>query len=187
MSTTYTPNDNAIGLQLATAYTAGSGSIVLKTGQGSKFANFPTCVTLITNATYNTGATEILTVFTVTGKSGDTLTGVVVASGYTDTNYAINDYCEDRVNALYLVSVLNNLGATGLTPTTVKTSAYSAVVGDFVPVSTASGNVTVTLPTAPANKSQVGIMQVACAGSNAVTVACGGSDVFNVAAGATSG
>lgn len=188
MSTTYTPNDNAIGLQLASPYATGSGSIVLKTGQGAKFTAFPTFVTLITNATYNTGATESLTVFTVTGKSTDTLTGVVVASGYTDTVYTANDYCEGRVNSGYIAAILSNLSSgSTLTPTGVKTANYTAVAGDYVPVSTASGSVTITLPTAPANKSQVGIMMVACAGTNAVTVACGGSDVLNVAGGSTTG
>jgi hypothetical protein len=188
MSTIYYTQDNAIGLQLASAYTAGSGNIALKAGQGAKFVTFPTTVTLITNGTYNTGAGESLTVFTVTGKSTDTLTGVVVASGYTDTNYSANDYCEGRPNTTWAAAIEEAIGgASELIPTAVKTANYTAVPGNFVPASAASGSITITLPTAPANGSQVGVIMMACASSNTVTIACGGSDVFNVAGGSTSG
>ena len=74
----------------------------------------------------------------------------------------------------------------GLTPTAVKTSAYNAVVGDFIPVDTTSGSVTVTLPTAPADGSVIGVKQVIRGSTNTVTIAAGGSDVFNKAGGATS-
>ncbi len=77
--------------------------------------------------------------------------------------------------------------AGSLTPTAVKTSAYNAVVGDFIPVDTTSGSVTVTLPTAPADMSRIGIKQVIRGGTNTVTYACGGSDVLNRAGGSTSG
>jgi hypothetical protein len=74
-----------------------------------------------------------------------------------------------------------------LVPTAVKTSGYTAAVDDLVPVDTTSGNVTITLPTAPANGSQIGIKQVIRGGTNTVTYACGGSDVLNKTGGATSG
>ena len=77
--------------------------------------------------------------------------------------------------------------APALAPTAVKTSAYAASAGDFVPVDTTSGAVTITLPTAPADKAQVGIKHVIQGSTNAVTYACGGSDVINKAGGATSG
>ena len=97
----YQANDNAIGLQLASPYTTEArGSIVLKTGQGAKFVNFPTTATLVTFGTYNTGASESLTVFTVTGKTTDTLTGVVVARWLhivTQLTPRI-DYCECKTN-----------------------------------------------------------------------------------------
>lgn len=73
-----------------------------------------------------------------------------------------------------------------LTPTAVKTGAYSAAAGDYVPCDTTSGALTVTLPTTPADLTVIGVKMVKQASSNAVTVAAGGSDVFNVAAGATS-
>lgn len=74
-----------------------------------------------------------------------------------------------------------------LTPTAVKTGAYSAAAGDFVPVDTTSGAVTVTLPTAPADLTVVAVKMIATATvPNAVSVVTGGSDVFNKAGGGTS-
>jgi hypothetical protein len=80
-----------------------------------------------------------------------------------------------------------NLGvAAALIPTAVKTSNYTAAVGDLVLVDTTSGAVTITLPAA-ATASSVGVKLVTLGGSNAVTINCAGSDVFNKAGGATSG
>lgn len=79
------------------------------------------------------------------------------------------------------------LGSGGLfTPTPVKTAAYTANPGDFVPVDTTGGNVTVTLPAAPVDQAMVTVKMVAQASAHTVTVAAAGADVFNVAAGATS-
>lgn len=75
----------------------------------------------------------------------------------------------------------------GLTPTAVKTTGYTAAVGDLVPCDTTSAGFTVTLPTAPADGSVIAVKLVIQGGTNAVTIACGGSDVFNKAAGATTG
>jgi hypothetical protein len=74
-----------------------------------------------------------------------------------------------------------------LTPTPVKTSAYTANPGDFVPVDTTSGAVTVTLPAAPADQSMVGVKMVKQGSTNAVTISCGGADTINTAGGSTSG
>jgi hypothetical protein len=74
-----------------------------------------------------------------------------------------------------------------LTPTGVKTSAYNAQPGDFVPCDTTSAGFTVTLPTAPADLTVVGVKMVIQGGTNTVTYAAGGSDVFNKAGGSTSG
>lgn len=73
-----------------------------------------------------------------------------------------------------------------LNPTAVKTANYTAVASDFVPVDTTSGNVTVTLPTAPADKTVVAVKHVIQGSTNTVTIARGGSDVFNKAGGSTS-
>jgi hypothetical protein len=89
-------------------------------------------------------------------------------------NTAINDL-DTRVAA----------AQTDMAVTAVKTSAYTAAAYDYVPVDTTSGNVTVTLPTAPADKVNVGVKQVVRGGVNTVTIAAGGSDHFNTAAGPT--
>src|SRR6476646_6523736 len=74
----------------------------------------------------------------------------------------------------------------GLNITAVKTSTYTAAAFDYVPVDTSSGNVTITLPTAPADETRITVKMVKQSGTNHVTVNAGGSDVFDVAAGATS-
>jgi hypothetical protein len=60
-----------------------------------------------------------------------------------------------------------------LTPTAVKTSAYGAAAGDYVPCDTTSAGFTVTLPAAPADLSVVGVKQVIQGGMSTVTVAAG--------------
>jgi hypothetical protein len=77
--------------------------------------------------------------------------------------------------------------AQGLTPTVVKTSAYTASPGDFIPVDTSSSSVVITLPTAPADKSRVEIKMINTSGGNIVTFNAGGSDVFNKAGGTATG
>jgi hypothetical protein len=69
--------------------------------------------------------------------------------------------------------------------TALKTTTYTAAVGEFVPCDATSGGFTVTLPTAPADGAVITIKKID-SGSNTVTVARGGSDVFNAAGGATS-
>lgn len=73
-----------------------------------------------------------------------------------------------------------------LIPTAVKTGAYTAAAQDLVPVDTTSGAVTITLPTAPVDKTQVAVKHVIQGSTNAVTIALGGSDVLNRTGGATS-
>ena len=104
MAINFIASDNVGGLQFAAGYTTGAGSMVLKTGQGAKFTSFPCRVTAITNATYQTSA-EVLCSYTVTGVSTDTLTGVVPMAGYTDRNFAPNDYVEQRMMAEYITDL----------------------------------------------------------------------------------
>jgi len=82
-------------------------------------------------------------------------------------------------------------GGLGLVPTAVKTSNYTASVNDMVLADTnTTGAFTVTLPSAPADKSLVAIKHVLQGSTgnypNVLTVACGGSDVFDKASGPTS-
>lgn len=73
-----------------------------------------------------------------------------------------------------------------LTPTAVKTANYTAAAGDFVPCDTTSGSFTVTLPSAPADLTVIGVKMVTQGGTNTVTITTGGSDVFNKTGGAVS-
>jgi limonene-1,2-epoxide hydrolase len=77
-------------------------------------------------------------------------------------------------------TVAVGIKASRLTATGVKTAAYSAVAGDFVPVDTTSGAVTITLPASAGDKTQIGVMMVVQGSTNAVTVAASGSDRFNM-------
>lgn len=70
-----------------------------------------------------------------------------------------------------------------LAPTGVKTSAYTAQDGDFVPVDTTSGAVTVSLPSPVRDRAIIEVKLVR--GGGAVTVAAGGSDTFNDGGGAS--
>ena len=76
--------------------------------------------------------------------------------------------------------------AQGLVPTAVKTGAYTASPGDFVPVDASGGSVNIILPTTPADKSRVEIKMINTSGNNTVTIHAGGSDVFNKSGGGTS-
>lgn len=81
-------------------------------------------------------------------------------------------------------------GGTTLTPTAVKTANYTAAAGDLVLCDISAGSFTVTFPTAPADKTQIGVKVVASpwqAGVSSgnetwpiqsVTAAAGGSDKF---------
>ena len=73
-----------------------------------------------------------------------------------------------------------------LAPTAVKTAAYAAAANDYVVVDASAGSVVVTLPTAPANGTRIGVKLIAVSGSYTATVALGGSDVLNKSGGSTS-
>lgn len=72
-----------------------------------------------------------------------------------------------------------------LTMTAVKTSGYSASPGDYVRADATSGSLTVTLPSAPADLTPVGVKMTGTASSNTVTVQAQGSDVLNKSGGST--
>lgn len=96
---------------------------------------------------------------------------------------------QGATGATGIVGATGAIGATGasgpgnLTIASVKTANYTAAAGEYIPVNTTSGSITITLPTAPADGTQVSIKVVA--GSNNCVVSRGGTDVFNVASGAT--
>lgn len=72
-----------------------------------------------------------------------------------------------------------------LVPTLVKSSAYSANVTDLVPVDLSGASVAVTLPSAPADKSQIAVQVAATGTGNSCTVVTAGVDVFDRTGGGT--
>ena len=72
-------------------------------------------------------------------------------------------------------------------PVTFSASPYSAAAGQYVPVDTTSGNVTVNLPASAADKAIVGIKHVIQGGTNAVTWVATGGAVINKTGGGTQG
>ena len=177
---------------LASPYTAGSGSLVLTTGEGAQFGStFPIRVTAITAATYRTTA-EVLAIYTVTGRTTDTLTGVSVAEGTTDQNFATGAIVEMRFTAGEANQISSSVNAVEnaafsvtMVPVAVQTANYTAAAGQFVPCNTTGGSFTVTLPTAPPNGTLLAVKQIIQGGTNTVTVQAGGADVFNKAGGST--
>jgi hypothetical protein len=76
-----------------------------------------------------------------------------------------------------------------LTPTAVKTSAYTASPGDLVACDISGGGFTVELPQAPADQTRVAVKVINTAPLDQylLTVSTQGSDVLNKAGGLTSG
>lgn len=72
-----------------------------------------------------------------------------------------------------------------LSPTAVKTSDYNAVAGELIPTDTTAGNVVVTLPNTPADKTTVAVKMVILGGSNTTIITTSGSGVFNKTGGGT--
>ncbi len=126
MATTFRPHPNNVSTALAANYTAGSGSLVLAAGTGAAFGStFPLTVTVAQAA--NVGlTTEVNTIFTVTGRTTDTLTGVAATEGTTDRAYAIGDRVEPRWTgglATAIESAVNGVeNSTGITGGVIATA-----------------------------------------------------------------
>ena len=98
-----------------------------------------------------------------------------------DKNYTFGDSADIAANTAAINGKLSSLAITA-----VKTSNYTAAVNDFVLVNTTSGVITITLPTAPADKSVVAVKHVIQGSSNPVVITAGGSDVIEKSGGPTS-
>lgn len=72
-----------------------------------------------------------------------------------------------------------------ITPTAVQSANYTAKPYDFVLCDTTVAGFAVALPTAPPDRTVVGVKLVILSTGHAVTVATGGTDAFNVPGGAT--
>lgn len=72
-------------------------------------------------------------------------------------------------------------------PVTAAQSPYAASAGQYVPVDTTSGNVTITMPSGPGDKAVIGIKHVIQGGTNAVYWNTTGGAVINKTGGGTQG
>ena len=84
------------------------------------------------------------------------------------------------------VTLASTASAITLAPTAVQTGNYTASPNQFVPCNTTSGPLTVTLPTAPPDQTQIAVKHIIQGGANTVTVAAAGGAVFNKSGGSTS-
>jgi hypothetical protein len=76
----------------------------------------------------------------------------------------------------YIISA--GAGASALTQTTTKTGAYSAAINELVITDASAGSFTVSLPSAPTDKSIVAVKKTDSVTANPITVACSGTDTF---------
>jgi hypothetical protein len=114
-----------------------------------------------------------------------TFTGTVtVPTPVNNTDAATKAYVDNSVTS----GSAN--GAMALTAVAVQGTSYAATVNTINPIDvTASGtpqNVTVTLPSAPVDKSRITVKRIDASPAFSVAIAAGGSDVFNKAGGSTS-
>lgn len=153
-------------------------------GQGALFPAVPFNATIWPASTQPTSTNA--EIVRVTNISTDTLTITRAQESTSARTVIVGDQIAQTVTAKLFTDLTASIPAV-LAPTAVKTGAYNAQAGDFVPCDVSAGTFAVTLPTAPADKTQVAVeVVVNTAGApKLLTVVCGGSDVFDVASGAT--
>ena len=124
-------------------------------------------------------------------KAGDVATGTIVFTGTPPLQIPAGVIAGDVLtsdgagNAAWAAPTGSSTGALKLTQVPVQTSAFAASANQVVPVDTTAGNVTVTLPAAPAGGTMMAVKQVTVGTGRTVTVACAGADVYNKTGGAT--
>jgi hypothetical protein len=121
---------------------------------------------------------------TIGGASTSTSTPLALTTNIDPVNDVLPIYSSSAGDARG-VALLNAVVAP-LIPTAIKTGTYTATPNTFIPVDTTNNSVTITLPTAPADRTRIGIKMVIQGGSHTTTVLAGGSDVFNKTGGSPS-
>jgi hypothetical protein len=153
----FSPVDG-LSTTLASSYSAGSGSFAL-----SSAAGWPTgggYCTGITAASYQT-ASEALCLYTYTGITGNTLTGVSAVAGFTDRSFGSGDLVEMRATAEQIAAayaVLANLfpgGSAGellvSTGTSPLSGASTSAAGSLAVGSSGQLNYAAVAPSSPSN------------------------------------
>lgn len=107
------------------------------------------------------------------------------APGQLDTLKELADAIGDDANFAATITTALAAKAYGLTPTGVKTAAYTAAPGDLVPVDATSAAQTITLPTGAGDKTRVAVKKLD-ASTNLVTITAASGDVFNKTGGSAS-
>lgn len=139
------------------------------------------------NLIYRAGGTDVPVADGGTGASALTLNNVILGNGTSAVQFVAPGTAGNILTSDGTTwNSTAPAGASALAPTAVKTSNYSVVAGDLVVADVSGGSFTATLPTAPADKTQVAAKVITSASGNALTIACGGSDVINKAGGGTS-
>jgi hypothetical protein len=104
MPTFHKPLNN-VSTTVGSAYTAGSGSLVLASGAGAQFGStFPLIITA-------SRAGSVLSILNVMGRSSDTLTISGAIEGTTDVNLLIGDSIEMRPTALAITELQDAITA----------------------------------------------------------------------------
>lgn len=147
--TTFDTYINNVYATLSSAHESGATSLVLDSGQGAQFgSSFPMLVTAITFATYRT-TSEQSCIFTVTNRSGDTLTVAgTPAEGTLDPGFDVGDIVEMRFTAgeaNQITSAINDLETGTSLPTT--DLAIDSCTSVITPDTVTGGAVTCNLAT----------------------------------------
>jgi hypothetical protein len=119
-------------------------------------------------------------------QNGDTWTNSTASGGSVTIDTTAADIEPNGTQAAGAVGKAADSGhvhPSDLIDTTVQTANYTAAGGQFVLMNATSGTLTCTLPTAPPDKTRIGVKAWALGTGYKVTVAAGGTDVFNAGPG----
>lgn len=179
-----TTNMALSGLPIIDGYQTIAGDRALLTAQATASQNGP----WVTAAGAWARPADFAAGAVITGRSvvvagGSTLAGTLWSLSGT-TPVTVDTSAQIWANS----PVRSGTYAGALIATSVKTANYTAAPKDYVLVDTTAGAVAVTLPTAPADGSRIGIKIVAPSPVvNIVTFSVGGGDHINLTTGPTSG
>lgn len=79
-----------------------------------------------------------------------------------------------------LDAIVTEVNLREITPTLIKTANYTSAAGEFVKFDLTSGNLTWTLPNAPADGTRAGAKILVQPGTNTLTIQTQGSDFLNI-------